>query len=121
MSYIIEKSRYPKEIIFFLDSIFEIYEIRGKVGQVNGIKFEIRTNEQNHALPHIHAQYGEFNISIEIESGRILAGNLPKKNEQLAVDWVVRNRDKLMEDWKNIAISSVSMLTKSRLSQSRWE
>ncbi len=109
--------KYPKEIRDFLYQVFEIYDIRGYVGNCNGIKFEIRTKETNHALPHVHAEYAEFNISIEIATGKILAGNLPRKNEKMAVDWVLANKEKLLNEWSNIAISATSNLTKTRLNR----
>lgn len=115
MQYIISKSKYPKEIISFLDNVFEIYEIRGRVGNYNGIKFKIKTNETSHNTPHVHAEYGEFNISIEIETGKILAGNLPNKNKKIAVDWVLENKEKLLNGWKNIAISAMTNMKKSKL------
>ena len=115
MSYILEKMRHPKEICDFLDGVFEIYEIRGRVGEVNGVKFIIKTNEGNHGLPHVHAQYGEFNISISIEDGVVLAGNLPNRNKKIAVDWVLKHKDRLLNDWKNIALSTTTTMTKSKL------
>lgn len=115
MQYMIARFEAPQEIISFLDSVFEIYEIRARVGKENGVLFEIRTNEQNHALPHVHAAYGEYNISIDIASGKILAGTLPKKNQKMAVDWVLTHKDKLLGDWKNIALSAVSTMTGTRL------
>ena len=115
MQYVISKSQHPKEIFQFLDNVFEIYEIRGIVGKYNGLKFEIRTKETCHATPHVHAEYGEFEISIEIETGKILAGNLPNKNKRLAIEWVLKNKQKLLKDWNNIAISILSNMTKSKL------
>ena len=37
----------------------------------------------HHALPHLHARYAEFEASIGIEEGEILAGNLPRKQLRL--------------------------------------
>ena len=115
MQYMKARFKAPTEIISFLESIFEIYQIRARVGRQNGVAFEIRTNEQNHSLPHVHAAYGEYNISMDIESGQILAGSLPKKNQKAAVDWVLAHKDKLLGDWKNIAISAVSTMTRTML------
>lgn len=111
MPYFIIKSQYPKGITSFLDSVFEIVEIRGRVGYTNGINFVIRTDEKKHHIPHVHASYGKYNISIEIETGKVLAGNLPSKNQKLAVEWVKANKIQLMNDWKNIAISAASTMT----------
>ena len=67
----------PKEIAEFLEDVFQIVEIRERVGTIRGIKFEVRTREQNHNKPHVHAEYDKYSISIGIEDGEILAGNLP--------------------------------------------
>lgn len=110
-----EMSDYP-EIYDFLSLVFMIIEIRASVGKENGIVFEVRTNEKNHTISHVHARYGEYNISIAIETGEVLAGNLPKQQSKLAQQWVASNQDKLKSDWLNIAISSISHMTMTGLS-----
>jgi hypothetical protein len=42
------------------------------------IKMYLLDNVQ-HNLPHIHARYAEYEASIDIAEGEILAGQLPKK------------------------------------------
>ena len=115
MEYIIDNLSYPREIMGFLDSIFEIYEIRGCVGKVNGIKFIVRSKEKCHSSPHVHAEYGEHKISIDIITGKVRSGNLPKKNQKMAIDWVKAHRHRLLNDWNNMAISAISTLTKSNI------
>ena len=39
----------------------------------------IRMFYDDHALPHFHAQYGEFKAEIAIESLQVLAGRLPRR------------------------------------------
>ncbi len=111
----IRNSNYPSEIVSFIYSVFEVYEIRGQVGRYNGIVFKIRTNEKNHTLPHVHAEYGEYSISIEIKTGRVLDGNLPNKNQKIAVNWVLNNQEELMHEWKDIAISALDNMTMTAL------
>ena len=106
---------FPPEVTEFLRDSFELMEIRGRVGYENGISFSIRSNEGNHCIPHVHAKVGEFEISIAIETGEILAGNLPRKNQRIAVAWVLKNRKKLLSDWQSIALSAPSGFLKSRL------
>lgn len=36
-----------------------------------------------HHLPHIHAKYAEFEASINISNGEIIAGELPRKQLRL--------------------------------------
>lgn len=106
---------FPPEVTEFLRDSFELMEIRGRVGCKNGISFSVRSNEGNHVIPHVHATFGEYEISIAIETGAILAGNLPKKNQKIAVSWVENNRDKLLTNWHSLALSASSTLLKSRL------
>ena len=111
----IRKAYEPKEIATFIDNVFELWEIRGKIGKQDGITFIVHSNEQNHAIPHVHAQYGEYEISIAIESGEVLAGNLPKKNQKVAIEWVLSHQAKLLSDWSNYSLSAVSNMTQSMI------
>ncbi len=63
------------------------------------IRLYLLDNKQ-HALPHIHAKYAEFEASISIEEGEILCGNLPKKQLRLVQAWIELHRDELRADWE---------------------
>lgn len=56
-------------------------------------------DNQHHKLPHIHARYAEFEASIAIEDGEILAGDLPRKQLRLVQAWIELHRDELKADW----------------------
>ena len=105
----------PQEIVQFLHDVFAIYEIRGRIGSEKGVKFIVHTLEQNHVVPHVHAEYGEYQISIAIEDQKILAGNLPPKQQKIAQQWVKEHREALLSKWDNIAISATSTMTQSQL------
>ena len=105
----------PEEIVDFMETVFRIVEIRERVGSARGIKFEVRTRENNHPLPHIHAEYGEYQISIAIETVEVIAGNLPHKQQKIAKEWVENNKDQLLSKWNDIAVSGTAMYTKSSL------
>lgn len=107
----------PKEFDDFFYNTFQLMEIRGRVGKENGIIFEIRSKESNHNIPHLHAAYGEYNISIALNNQEILAGNLPIKKQKFAQNWVKENKEKLLGEWKKIHISTYSTSTISRLKQ----
>ena len=109
------KNELPSEIISFMEDVFQIMEIRERVGTVRGIKLEVRPREQNHNLPHVHAKYDKYEISIAIETGEILAGNLPPSQKKTAIRWVRDNKDSLLGKWSEIAITATSITTKSRL------
>ena len=57
-------------------------------------------DNRHHNLPHIHARYAEFEASISVIDGEILAGNLPRKQLRLVQAWIELRRDELMADWE---------------------
>ena len=57
-------------------------------------------DEQHHHLPHLHARYAEFEASIDLSDGEVLAGQLPRKQLRLVQAWIELHRDELMADWE---------------------
>ena len=57
-------------------------------------------DNQQHNLPHIHAKFAEFEASISIEDGEVLAGKLPRKQLRLVQAWIELRHDELMADWE---------------------
>ena len=88
-----------KDVYDFVYKLFEMYEIRARVGSVGKMTFEIRTKENGHNVPHVHANYNNLNISISLLDYKILAGNLPQKNQSMAIQWVKDNDEMLREKW----------------------
>jgi len=41
---------------------------------------------KEHAPPHFHAEYGDFEVTIEIESG-IVSGRFPRRALNLVLEW----------------------------------
>ena len=57
-------------------------------------------DNQHHNMPHIHARYAEFEASVRIDDGELLAGNLPRKQLRLVQAWIELHRDELIADWE---------------------
>lgn len=57
-------------------------------------------DNQHHNLPHLHARYAEFEASINLSDGEVLAGHLPRKQLRLVQAWIELRRDELMADWE---------------------
>lgn len=53
-----------------------------------------------HNLPHIHIKYGEFECSINIENGELLAGKMPNKQLKLVSAWIEIHKEDLMANWE---------------------
>jgi hypothetical protein len=57
-------------------------------------------DNKQHSRPHIHAEYGEYEASIAIDDGSVLAGNLPSSKLKLVQAWIEIHREDLLVDWK---------------------
>jgi hypothetical protein len=56
-------------------------------------------DNKHHSLPYIHAKYAEFEASVCIADGEVLAGELPRKQLRLVQAWIELRRDELLADW----------------------
>ncbi len=52
-----------------------------------------------HAPPHFHARYAEYEASIDIRNFSVLRGSLPPKALSLVVEWAAIHQKELMADW----------------------
>jgi hypothetical protein len=68
-------------------------EISRFLGIVIGMFF----NE--HGLPHFHAVYGEYKITVEIESGNV-RGEFPPRALRLVLEWAQLHKPELLDDWE---------------------
>ncbi len=68
-----------------------------EVSRFYGIIVAIFFNEHN--PPHFHARYGSSKIAIEINSLKVLEGNLPPRALGLVMEWASLHKAELMSDW----------------------
>lgn len=52
----------------------------------------------DHAPPHFHAKYGEYEITVEIDNG-IIEGKFPPRALRHVMEWYGLHKDELMADW----------------------
>ncbi len=60
----------------------------------------IMMHYDDHAPPHFHVKYGEFEAMIRIEPLGILKSSLPPRALSLVMEWAVIHQNELMKDWK---------------------
>ena len=53
---------------------------------------------KEHAPPHFHAEYGDFEVTIEIASG-IVSGRFPRRALNLVLEWSMLHKEELLKDW----------------------
>ena len=56
---------------------------------------------RDHAPPHFHAVYGEYQITVDIQEG-IVHGDFLKRALRHVLEWLDLHKDELLEDWKLI-------------------
>lgn len=60
----------------------------------------------DHPPPHFHARYGGEMAKIEIATGAVLAGSLPKRALRLVREWTEQHRDDLEANWERVVNSN---------------
>jgi uncharacterized protein DUF4160 len=55
---------------------------------------------REHGRPHFHAVYGEFEGVIDIETGEVITGELPKRALALVSEWRDAHIPELKENWE---------------------
>ena len=54
----------------------------------------------DHAPPHFHALYGEFEVLINIKTLGIMEGTMSHRALSLVLEWAKKHRKELIENWK---------------------
>ena len=57
-------------------------------------------DNKQHKLPHIHAQYQNFEAVFSILDGEIIEGSLPRKKIKLIQAWIILHEEDLMANWE---------------------
>ena len=55
---------------------------------------------RDHAPPHFHAIYGEFEATISIETSDVLEGRLPQRARSLVCEWSATHQVELLNRWE---------------------
>ena len=67
-------------------------EISRFLGIVIGIFY------REHGPPHFHAAHGDYEVTVEILTGRV-SGRFPRKALAHVLEWTELHRDELMRNW----------------------
>ena len=54
----------------------------------------------DHAPPHFHALYAEYEVLICIKTLEVLKGNMPRRALSLVLEWASEHRSELLENWE---------------------
>ena len=70
------------------------------VSQFYGIIISMYFNDSDkHHLPHLHAEYAEFECSFDFQ-GNLLRGEMPSKQRKMIEVWIALHKEELEALWK---------------------
>lgn len=69
-----------------------------RISQFYGISIYMYYGD--HAPPHLHAIYGDREAVVNIRTGAVIAGDLPRRAGKLVHEWASSHRTELLENWE---------------------
>lgn len=75
-----------------------------------GVVIKMYFKQSEHNPPHIHALYGEYMGAIDINTGNMLEGDLPKRALGMVQEWVKIHKDELLKIWESQQFSAIMPL-----------
>ena len=60
----------------------------------------IRMFFNDHVPPHFHVEYAEFKATVDILELKISSGKLPRRAQELVLDWAELHQNELLIDWQ---------------------
>lgn len=96
-----------------IDIFVEELGLGGVLGEKEGIRFIIHSNEKDkHAkFPHVHCEYSGEEIFVYLNDQSLLNGKgfKNKKKTKIALKWIKENKNDLLNYWNNIIISNADI------------
>lgn len=68
------------------------------ISQFYGILIRMFYND--HAPPHFHAVYGEYELIVGIAPITIIQGKAPNRVRSMVLEWTALHQQELLENWK---------------------
>jgi len=69
-----------------------------EISRFYGIVIKMYFDEHN--PPHLHAEYGEYEALVNINSMAIIAGRLPSRVLGMVIEWASMHQDELKREWE---------------------
>ena len=70
------------------------------ISRFYGIVIKMYFRQAEHNPPHIHVIYGEYLAEIDINTGEMLVGDLPKRALKMVQEWVKQHENDLIKIWE---------------------
>jgi len=60
----------------------------------------VRMWHDDHPPPHIHVEYQGFEALVQIQTGQVSKGKLPRKVAAIAQEWCLTHQQELLDNWE---------------------
>lgn len=106
------------EILKNTNSSEQIFELLLNKGKKDSICIEIRKENVQHNLPHLHITHSDkADVSISLDDFSILAGNIDKKIKNRIMPILKKNKIKLNEIWQELNENDNSVKAKALIEE----
>ena len=75
------------------------------ISQFYGIMIRMFYND--HAPPHFHAAYGEYELIVGISPITIMQGKAPNRVRSMVLEWAALHQQELLDNWNRCRQSQV--------------
>lgn len=72
-----------------------------EISRFYGIIIKMFFKPKEHEPSHLHALYGEHVGIFDLQSLKMLEGDLPKKAQELVIEWMHQHQSELLEMWNS--------------------
>jgi len=69
------------------------------ISKFYGITIKMYFIQKEHNPPHIHAFYGKYTSTININTLEEIEGNLPEKALKIVKEWIKINKKEILQMW----------------------
>ena len=75
-----------------------------------GIVIKMFFKPKEHEPGHIHAVYGDYLGEFNIQTAEMMAGDLPRKAQELIKEWILHNKSELQQMWDSQTVHKLPPL-----------
>jgi hypothetical protein len=74
-----------------------------EIARFHGIIIRMFFESGRHQLPHFHAAFSGHVASYSIEPPALLAGAMPRRQQNLIMAWIELHQEELVQDWQLVS------------------
>jgi len=69
------------------------------IARFYGVVIKMYFKQSEHNPPHIHAIYGDYVGAVDIKTGEMFEGDLPRRALKMVQEWTIQHQEALLNIW----------------------